>query len=302
LYHSRARQSGTDTSRCRPGAAPHEYHEFLSSFPLFPSIDAHLNHEENTMNNRGEQVVGELRRRITALVADFGITYDEYQTAIKWMIEVGEAGEWPLVLALFEHAVEQQAHKDRAGSEGTILGPFYLPGAPVLQAPYELPRRPDEKGERLLITGRVLSADGTPLPGAVLDVWHSDADGLYSGFSELPAGILRGKVITDTQGRFELRTIVPVPYTVPHNGPFGQMLAACRWHPWRPAHVHLIVSADEHEQLITQLFLGSSDYLDDDVAGAVKDSLIVHPQRRGDQLALDYEFRLAPTRAAVPVG
>jgi catechol 1,2-dioxygenase len=254
------------------------------------------------MNTRGEQVVGELRRRITALVADFDITYDEYEAARQWLIEVGEAGEWPLVAGLFEHAVEQQAHKDRAGSQGTVLGPFYLPGAPVLQAPYELPHRPDEKGNRLLITGRVLSADGTPLPGAVLDVWHADTDGLYSGFSEIPAGILRGKVITGTEGRFELGTIAPAPYTIPHDGPVGRLLAACGWHPWRPAHIHLIVSADEHEQLITQLYLDSSDYLDDDVINGVKDALIVHPQRHGDQLAFDYEFRLAPARAAVPAG
>jgi catechol 1,2-dioxygenase len=254
------------------------------------------------MSNRGEQVVGELRRRITALVADFDITYDEYQAALQWLIEVGQAGEWPLVIALFEHTVEQQAHKDRPGSQGTILGPFYLPGAPVLQAPCELPRRPGEKGERLLITGRVLSADGAPLPGAMLDVWQSDADGLYSGFSDIPAGILRGKVITGPDGRFELTTIAPAPYTVPHDGPFGQLLAACGWHPWRPAHIHLIVSAGQHEHLITQLYLGSSDYLDSDVAGAVKDSLIVHPQRDGDHLAFDYEFRLAPVRAAVPAG
>jgi catechol 1,2-dioxygenase len=254
------------------------------------------------MNNRGEQVIGELRQRITALIADFGITYDEYQAVTQWLIEVGESGEWPLVVALFEQTVEQQAHKDRPGSQGTILGPFYLPGAPVLQAPCELPRRPDEKGDPLLFTGRVLSADGTPLPGAVLDIWQADADGLYSGFSELPAGILRGKVITDAEGRFELRTIAPAPYTVPHDGPFGRMLAACGWHPWRPAHIHLIVSGDRHEPLITQLYLDSSDYLDSDVAGAVKDSLIVHPQRHGDQLAFHYEFRLAPARAAVPVG
>jgi catechol 1,2-dioxygenase len=70
----------------------------------------------------------------------------------------------------------------------------------------------------------------------------------------------------------------------------------------RPAHIHLLVSAGQHEPLITQLFLGSSDYLDSDIAGAVKDSLIVHPQRHGDQLAFDYDLRLAPVRAAVPVG
>ncbi|MBV8992934.1 MAG: catechol 1,2-dioxygenase, partial [Pseudonocardiales bacterium] len=211
-------------------------------------------------------------------------------------------GEWPLVLAFFEHAVEQQAPKGRAGSQGTILGPFYLPDSPVLGPPYELPHRPDEKGERLLMTGRVLSADGTPLDGAGLDVWQADADGLYSGFSGIPAGILRGKVTTDTEGRFALRTIVPGAYTVPHEGPFGRLLGACGRHPWRPAHIHLIVSADEHEPLITQLYMDSSDYLDDDVAGAVKDSLIVHPQRHGDRLAINYEFRLAPVRRAVPVG
>jgi catechol 1,2-dioxygenase len=148
----------------------------------------------------------------------------------------------------------------------------------------------------------VLSADGTPLPGAVLDVWHNDAEGLYSGFSDLPAGILRGKVIADPEGSFALRTVAPTPYTVPHDGPFGRLLAACGWHPWRPAHIHLIVTAKEHQELITQLYLDSSDYLDDDIVDAVKDPLIVHPQSDGDHLAFDYEFRLAPLHVAVPVG
>jgi catechol 1,2-dioxygenase len=98
------------------------------------------------MSNRGDQVIGELRRRLTALVAELGITYDEYRTALQWLIEVGQAGEWPLVVGLFEHAVEEQAHKNRVGSQGTVLGPFYLPDSPVLGPPYELPHRPDEKG------------------------------------------------------------------------------------------------------------------------------------------------------------
>jgi catechol 1,2-dioxygenase len=254
------------------------------------------------VNKRSAQIIGELFKDVNRLIADHDITYAEYQVVQQWLIDVGQAGEWPLVLALFEHAVERQAHKDRAGSQGAILGPFYLPNSPVLDLPYELPHRPDEKGEKLLMTGRVLSADGTPLDGAVLDVWQADADGRYSGFSDIPDGILRGKIITDTQGRFALGTFVPGAYTIPHEGPVGRLLEACGWHPWRPAHVHLIVSADEHEPLITQLYMDSSDYLDDDVASAVKDSLIVHPHRQGDQLAFDYEFRLAPVRRAGPVG
>ena len=93
------------------------------------------------MNNRGEQVIGELFRRINTLIADYDVTYDEYQVAQQWLTDVGQAGQWPLAVAFFEHAVEQQAHKrDRAGSQGTILGPFYLPDSPVLNLPYELPR------------------------------------------------------------------------------------------------------------------------------------------------------------------
>src|SRR5205085_7538254 len=142
-----------------------------------PSRAGNHPREERTRSNRAEQVFGELLRRLNALIADFDITYEEYETVKQFLIDVGEAGEWPLLLDVFvEHTIERQAHKDRAGSEGTILGPFYLPDAPVLQAPYELPHRPDEKGEPLLMTGRVISADGTPLEGAVLDVWHADAD------------------------------------------------------------------------------------------------------------------------------
>lgn len=254
------------------------------------------------MTDRGNQVVGELIRRINGAIAELDVTYGEYQAAKQWLIEVGEAGEWPLLLDVFvEHAVEVQAYKERSGSEGTILGPYYVPDAPVLESPFELPHRPNESGERLRFTGRVLSSDRTPLAGAELDIWHADADGLYSGFSEIPAGILRGKVITDAAGCYEVRTIAPAPYTIPHEGPTGRMIAACGWHPWRPAHLHLIVRAAGHEDLITQLFPAGSEYLNEDVADAVKESLIVRPERQGDELVFQYDFALASVRAPATV-
>jgi catechol 1,2-dioxygenase len=264
------------------------------------------------MSNRTAELVGDLLARVHALIAQNDVSYEEYRAAKEWLIELGEAGEWPLLLDVFvESAVEKQAATGRIGSDGTILGPYYLPDAPVLEAPYELPRRPDEPGERLVMTGRVSDAGGTPIRGAVLDVWHADAHGLYSGFSEIPAGILRGKLITGVDGRFELRTILPAPYTIPHNGPTGRMIGACGWHPWRPAHIHLLVSAEGYDLLTTQLYMDTSDYLDDDVASAVKDSLVVHPEPRpGDPGAgidyphvhFDYDFRLTPVRTAALVG
>ena len=171
--------------------------------------------------NRPETLVNSLLDAIRGVIVSQDVTYEEYAIAKQWLIDVGEAGEWPLFLDVFvETTVERNAFRGRAGSAGTILGPYHLPDAPVLEAPFELPRRANEPGEPLTLQGRVTDADGTPLAGAVLDVWHADAEGFYSGFHpDLPAGIFRGKVIADEEGRYEVNTILPAPYTIPHDGP-----------------------------------------------------------------------------------
>ena len=103
-----------------------------------------------------------------------------------------------------------------------------------------------------------------------------------------PDGNLRGQVSSDRTGATtSFGRCFPGPYTIPLDGPTGKMTAAADWSPWRPAHIHLIVSADDHEPLVTQLFIDSSDYLDSDVASAVKDPLIVHPEHTGDGQAGD---------------
>ncbi|MHB1468532.1 MAG: dioxygenase family protein [Solirubrobacteraceae bacterium] len=249
-------------------------------------------------SNRADLLVRDILRRMHEAIVEHDVTYEEYQAAKQWLIDVGNAGEWPLFLDVFvETVVERNAHRGSAGSTGTILGPYYLPDAPVLAAPYELPRREDELGEPLLIVGRVLAADGSPISAAEVDVWQADAAGYYSGFEpSLPEGILRGKVFTDEAGNFELRTVLPGPYTIPLNGPTGALCAAAGWSPWRPAHIHMILRAAGHEDLITQIFFQDTEYLASDVAGAVKDDLIVSPQRQDDgSYSFDYEFRLAPS-------
>ena len=255
------------------------------------------------MANRADELIGEVLRRIHAVIEEHDVTYEEYGALKQWLIDVGEAGEWPLFLDVFvESAVEAQVFRDRDGSQGTILGPYHLPGAPVLDAPYELPRREDEKGDRVVFSGRVTDDDGAPVAGAELDVWHADADGFYSGFEPgLPEGILRGKVLTDDDGRYEIRTVLPAPYTIPLDGPTGAMCAAAGWSPWRPAHIHLIVSAEAHEPLVTQLFIDSSEHLDNDVASATKQELIVHPAPAAgeDGLAFSYDFTLTRVRSPV---
>ncbi len=113
-----------------------------------------------------------------------------------------------------------------------------------------------------------------------------------------PEGNLWGQVRTDADGGYEFSTVIPGHYTIPLDGPTGKMTAAAGWSPWRPSHIHLIVSADGYEPLVTQLFIDTSDYLDNDVASAVKPELIVHPEPTSDGgYTISYNFALAPARA-----
>jgi catechol 1,2-dioxygenase len=123
------------------------------------------------MPDRANQLITDILRRIHEAIVDNDVTYEEYQAAKQWFIDVGEAGEWPLFGDVYiEHVVEEHVFGNRAGSQGTILGPFHLPDAPLLDAPFELPHRPDEAGDRTRVSGRVTDVDGKPLADANLDI------------------------------------------------------------------------------------------------------------------------------------
>lgn len=224
-----------------------------------------------------------------------GVTYPEFQAAKAWLMEVGEVGEWPLFMDVFvEHVVEEVAASSQHGTKGTIEGPYYLPDQVSLSSSCELPHRADEKGTPLVLSGQVRDLDGRPLAGADVDIWHADADGYYSGFAPgVPDGNLRGVVTTDAEGKFEIRTVQPAPYQIPTDGPTGKLIDAAGWHPWRPAHLHLMVRADGHRTITTQLYFAGGEWLDSDVAEATKPELILDPVDDGSGVRrVSYDFEL----------
>ncbi|TCK27590.1 catechol 1,2-dioxygenase [Pseudonocardia endophytica] len=244
---------------------------------------------------RVSAVVSAVLDGINRAVLDHEVTYDEFQAVKQWLIEVGEGGEWPLFLDVFvEHSVEEVAARSQDGTKGSILGPYYLPGQARLDTPASLPQRPDERGTPLVFSGRVEGTDGAPLPGAELDIWQADEQGYYSGFApHLPDGNLRGVVVTDDHGCFEIHTIEPAPYQIPTDGPTGKMIEAAGWHPWRPAHLHLLVSAPGHRTITTQLYFRGGQWIDSDVARATKPELILDPSDTGDGTrSVEYHFVL----------
>ena len=126
------------------------------------------------MSDRANLLITDILRRIHEAIVEHDISYEEYQIAKQWLIDVGEAGEWPLFGDVYiEHVVEEQAFGSRAGSQGTILGPFHLPDAPVLDAPFELPHRPDEPGDRTRVTGRVTDVGTLAYPACA---WSDGAE------------------------------------------------------------------------------------------------------------------------------
>jgi catechol 1,2-dioxygenase len=243
-------------------------------------------------------VIGAALEGIRAAIREHRVTYEEFDAFKQWLIAVSDTGEWPLFLDVYlEFEVEKVAAVTQDGSVGTILGPFWLDGQVRLDSPATLPMRDDEPGTPMILAGQVTATDGTPLAGAKVDIWHTDAEGWYSGFAaKPPAGNLRGVVTCDDHGRYEIHTRRPAPYTIPLDGPTGKMTQAAGWSPWRPAHLHLLVAAPGHRTLTTQLFFTGDPYLGLDVASADKPELTLDPQPtgQGDEVRSDRDFVLEP--------
>jgi len=236
---------------------------------------------------------------LARVVDEHSITYPEYRVLKQWLIDVGEYGEWPLWLDVFvEHNIEEVAYRGQSGTKGSIEGPYYVAGTARLPAVCRLPMRENEEGTELVFAGRVHDLDGAPLTGATVEIWQADAQGYYSHFaSNTPDGILRGTVEVDDEGRFAITTVRPAPYRIPTDGPTGWFIQKAGWHPWRPAHLHLMVKAPGKRTITTQLYFSGGEWVNDDVASAVKPELILHPTADSDGVdRVDYDFVLDPAR------
>ncbi|HTQ33487.1 MAG TPA: intradiol ring-cleavage dioxygenase [Stellaceae bacterium] len=209
-----------------------------------------------------------------------------------------------MVVDLIDH------RKPEGATESTVFGPFHRLGSPELPPGGNIAHR-DTTGTPTLVSGRVLDLDGKPIAGAVLDVWQTQSNGLYDSQDTSLDGLhMRGKFTTDAEGRYLIRTVRPVHYPIPTDGPVGAMLKATGRHPWRPAHIHFVVTADGFEPVTTHIFDRTDEYLESDAVFAVKESLICDFTRHetptpeaaklgitGPVLTAEFDFVLKPAGA-----
>lgn len=247
---------------------------------------------------RVDLLAGRAIKALNDIIIEERVSYDEYNALKAWLIKVGEDGEWPLFLDVWlEHSVEEVATSHREGNKGSIEGPYYIEDAPEQPWNGTIPMREDEPGTPMKFHGQVRSTDGTPLKDAKVEMWHADNDGFYSQFAPgIPEWNLRGTWIVNEEGKFEIHSIQPAPYQIPTDGACGQLIAAAGWHAWRPAHLHLKVSAPGHELLTAQLYFPGDPHNDDDIASAVKPELMLDPipTEDGKGVTVAYDFVLDP--------
>jgi protocatechuate 3,4-dioxygenase beta subunit len=230
---------------------------------------------------RLREVLGSLIRNLHRFAVETSLTEAEWMAGIRFLTDVGhtctdQRQEFILLSDTLGLSMLVDLVNHAAGSsatESTVLGPFYVPDSPWRANGDAIT---DDLGTQpLLVSGHVLDTTGKALSGAIVDVWQNATNRLYAvqDAHQSPEN-LRGRFRTEADGAFRFRTVRPVDYPIPDDGPVGRMLKATGRHPWRPAHVHLMVSAEGCTPVTTHLFDSASRYLDSDVVFGVKQSLV----------------------------
>jgi protocatechuate 3,4-dioxygenase beta subunit len=268
--------------------------------------DAVLEQMATTTEPRLRQVMASLVRHMHDFARDVELTPQEWLTAIGFLTKVGQTctparqefillsdvlGLSALVNLLHDKSAIEQ------GTESSLLGPFYQQDAPAYALGDSIATKPD--APELLLYGWVTDLHGKPLPHALVQVWQTDAKGEYDLQKYHGEQMdMRGNFRCDADGRFHFRTVKPLGYYIPMDGPVGKLINAQHRHGCRPAHIHFLIGAEGYRELVTALYLGDDQYIDSDVVFGVSSPLVISPRDDDPQApikgipAVRYDFRL----------
>ncbi len=269
-----------------------------------------LRQMSETTDPRLREIMASLVRHLHDFARDVELTPDEWIKAIGFLTKVGQtctpARQEFILLSdvLGLSALVNLMHDETAteiGTESSLLGPFYQQTAPNFALGDSIAVK--TQGPELQLYGRVTDMEGKPIPDALIQVWQTDSEGEYDlqrfNGAEMDT---RGNFRADGEGQFHFRSVMPFGYTVPMDGPVGDLILAQRRHGCRPAHIHFLIGAPGYRELVTALYLGDDQYIDSDTVFGVSQSLVVNPKADADAPipgvpAIRYDFRLSAEAA-----
>ena len=280
------------------------------------SADVVIARNAKATDPRLAQVVAAITRHLHEAIKEIEPTTDEWMAAIQFLTRTGHmCTDWRQEFILFSDVLGVSMlvdainnRKPTGATESTVLGPFHVADAPELPMGSDICL--DQKGEPMLVSGRILDIQGRPIAGVKIDVWQANDEGFYDVQQKglQPDFNLRGVFRTGADGRYWFRGVKPRFYPIPDDGPVGKLLADLGRHPFRPAHLHYILEAAGFETLVTHIFDPDDAYINSDAVFGVKASLMAKfdPVRDPDRIAaagmpgpfyhVDHDFVLAPAK------
>lgn len=259
----------------------------ISYFSKDNSVEAVNARMSKDVNPRLAEVMASLVKHLHAFVRETHLTQEEWEYGIDFLTRTGqicnaERQEFILLsdtlgVSMLVDAINNS--RPQGATENTVFGPFHVAGAPFRQMGDNISL--DGKGESCLFEGRVLDLNGNPIQGACVDVWSDNAEGFYDVQQPeiQPKWNNRGLFVTGANGVYRFTGVIPVSYPIPNDGPVGQMLDHLGRHPYRPAHMHYLVTADGYQKLVTHIFVRNDPYIESDAVFGVKESLIARFER-----------------------
>ncbi len=269
--------------------------------------DAAIEQMSSTPDKRFREIMAAAVRHLHAFAREVDLTPEEWLEGIKFLTATGQmctAFRQEFILlsdTLGLSSLVNSLHDKRATESSTkssLLGPFYRQDSPTFELGQSIAIK--AKGPEIGLYGRITDAEGRGVPHASIEIWQPDEDGDYDLQKHDPKEMdLRGRFYTNAEGGYYLRTIRPLGYMIPMDGPVGDMIRAQKRHGYRPAHIHFLIGAPGYREVVTALYISGDDHIDSDTVFGVTDSLVaeVRPDDKaspfGSLPAIRFDFTLA---------
>lgn len=240
-------------------------------------------------SERDRLLMTRLVEKLHEYIQEVELTEPEWMKAIQFLTKTGQLcdgqrQEYILlsdVLGVSMLVDEINHQKSTTQTPSTVFGPFFVENMPIRQFADSIVVENGERSKTLLLKGQIRNAKGEPIENAYIDVWQTADNGMYSGQDpDQQIDNLRGVFLSQKDGSYAIKSILPVSYQIPSDGTVGQLLNYAKRTFWRPAHIHFKIVAEGYQTLVTHLFLEGDEYLHNDAVFGVKDCLIVSPQSK----------------------